>query len=89
MVNTVKTNVDVPPPALPRICGPLDMLATHKDDKATFKDLFTKRMAVCSMLFRSLEVDINSALDDDSRETACVQEGSLGMYDSTRKRTRS
>jgi len=74
--------VDVPPPAHPGIGAPPDMLATHKDDKATFSDLdldlCTQKVAVCSTLYRSLEVDIKSALDDEPRATACMQQGLLG-----------
>jgi hypothetical protein len=70
--------VDVPTPADTYSIGAHpDMLATHKDDKATFRDLCTKRIAVCSTLYRSLEVDIKSALDDDPRATACMQQDLL------------
>jgi hypothetical protein len=68
VVNTIKTMVDVPPPAHPGIRAPPDMLASHKDDEATFRDLCTKRIAVCSTLYRSLEVDIISAQGDDREQ---------------------
>ena len=70
--------VEVPPPAHTDIGAPPDMLASHKDDKSTFKDLCTNRIAVCSTLYRSVEVDIKSALDDDPRATACIRLRLLG-----------
>jgi hypothetical protein len=78
VVNTIKTMIDVPPPVHPGLGAPPDLLATHKDDKASFRDLCSKRIAVCSTLYRSLEPDIKSALDSDARATACMQQGLLG-----------